>query len=331
MLVYRHLGPHPANLRYCSVSEEIHIPTVLIADDDPNLRFLLSDMLQRAGFDVLVAEDGSALLQIAQEQLPDIILVDLMLPGVDGYEAIRQLRNDTRTAHLPIIIVTARTNPADVVIGFDTGADDYVTKPFNEAELIARIRSLLRRTTQRPVRNPLTGLPGNSLIVEELRYRLQRGESFVLLYIDLNDFKAFNDSYGFARGDQAIRLLAQICEQAQQHFAKYPTFLGHIGGDDFVMLCPTTIAADISRWIVEQYEQSAVKLYDEVDRTRGFLICHDRAGNLRHIPIATIAIGGVSSTSNTTVDELSRAAAVMKHAAKAFGVSAIYIDNVRIR
>ncbi|ABY33286.1 MAG TPA: diguanylate cyclase response regulator [Chloroflexus aurantiacus] len=313
------------------MSEEVHLPTVLFADDDPHIRTLLSDTLTQAGFAVLAAEDGLSLIRIAQEQLPDIILVDLMLPGVDGYEAIRQLRNDTRTAHLPIIIVTARANPSDVVIGFDTGADDYITKPFNEAELVARIRSLLRRITKRPVRNPLTGLPGNVLIGEEIRYRLQRGEPFTLLYTDINEFKAFNDKYGFARGDQVIRLVAELCEQAQQFFAPHAIFVGHIGGDDFVLLCPSTVAADLARWLVDQFEQAALSLYDEEDRQRGYLVGYDRAGNLRHIPLATMAVGGVSSRLDATVDELSREAAAMKHAAKVFGTSAVIIDHVRLR
>ncbi len=169
---------------------------ILIADDEPAVRQLLEVVLESQGYEVLIANNGDQLVRMAQERIPDLVLVDLMMPYLDGYEAIRQLRNDTRTAHLPMVILTAKSTPDDVVTGFETGADDYITKPFNIPELLARVKGHLRRAAQRPVRNPLTDLPGNILIAEELKYRLKQPDPFVFMYVDLDNFKAFNDTYG---------------------------------------------------------------------------------------------------------------------------------------
>lgn len=121
---------------------------ILIADDEPAVRQLLELVLRSQGYDVFVTQNGDQLVRTAQEWIPDLVIVDLMMPQMDGYEAIRQLRNDTRTAHVPMLILTARSTAEDVVTGFDTGADDYVTKPFNIPELLARIRAHLRRAAQ---------------------------------------------------------------------------------------------------------------------------------------------------------------------------------------
>ena len=149
---------------------------VLIADDDPYIRQLLELALGDDGYEVISAIDGHELVRLAQDRAPSLILVDLAMPRMDGYEAIRQMRNDTRTAHIPMLILTARTGAKDVVIGFDTGADDYIAKPFDITELLARVKSHLRRSTQRPVLNPLTGLPGGVLLSQALRHRLARKE-----------------------------------------------------------------------------------------------------------------------------------------------------------
>src|SRR5690606_26709342 len=156
------------------------------------------------------ANDGDQLVRMAQDTVPDLILVDLMMPLMDGFEAIRQLRNDTRTSHLPMIILTARSASSEVVVGFDSGADDYIVKPYDIDVLLARIRSHLRRAAKLPVRNPLTGLPGNVLLQAEIERQLTQRTPFSLIYIDLDNFKAFNDAYGFARGDRAIHMLAGV-------------------------------------------------------------------------------------------------------------------------
>lgn len=157
---------------------------ILVADDDPALCLLLQETLQDAGYEVLTAGDGDQLVRLAQDTVPDLLLVDLMMPLMDGFEAIRQLRNDTRTAHLPMIILTARSASAEVVTGFDSGADDYIVKPYDIDVLLARIRSHLRRAAQLPVRNPLTGLPGNVLLQAELERQLAQAHPFALLYVD---------------------------------------------------------------------------------------------------------------------------------------------------
>lgn len=143
---------------------------ILIADDDKSMCQALQVLLQSQGYEVLLAHDGYELLRIAQEQPLDLILVDLIMPAMDGYEAIRQIRNDTRTSYLPIVILTARSTPDEVVTGFESGADDYIIKPFAVDELLARIKRHLRRAAQRPVHSPLTGLAGNVLLTEELSF-----------------------------------------------------------------------------------------------------------------------------------------------------------------
>jgi diguanylate cyclase (GGDEF)-like protein len=240
------------------------------------------------------------------------------MPYLDGYEAIRQLRNDTRTAHLPMIILTAKSAPDDLVTGFETGADDYVTKPFNIPELLARIKSHLRRAAQRPVRNPLTDLPGNVLITEEIKYRLKQPEPFVFMYIDLDNFKAFNDTYGPARGDRVIRLLADILTEKVRGQSGSTDFIGHIGGDDFVVITSPANAEQISKLIIEAFDERVRLLYDASDLERGYLPGTDRQGMTRQFPIMTLSIGAVSNAQRTFTDheEMVRVAAEMKQFAK---------------
>ncbi|MCU0493018.1 MAG: response regulator [Chloroflexaceae bacterium] len=291
---------------------------ILIADDDPTLRELLVTLLSSQGYQVLAAENGDQLVRKAQERMPDLLLVDLMMPQFDGYEAIRQLRNDTRTAHLPMLILTARSASDDVVIGFESGADDYITKPFNTSELLARIKSHLRRAAQRPVHSPLTGLPGNVLLSEELKYRIKQNEPFALLYIDLNNFKAFNDTYGFARGDRVIKLMADVLRDTVAARNQPSDFIGHIGGDDFAVMTTPDAVQPLCAAIHERFNHQVRELYDPEDLERGYLEGVDRQGQRRHFPLTSASIGGVTNLYRHFDDyeEMSRIAAEMKHVAK---------------
>ena len=161
-----------------------------------------------------------------------------MMPGVDGLELTRRLRNNPATSAMPIIMLTAKGQTVDKVIGLTAGADDYVLKPFDTMELVARIRSMLRRTKEIRESSPLTGLPGNNRILQEVQTRAANHEAFAVGHIDIDRFKTVNDAYGFARGDEFIAALAECLQNAADAIPTSPRpFIGHIGGDDFVLVC----------------------------------------------------------------------------------------------
>ena len=301
---------------------------ILIADDELAVRQLLELVLVGQGYEVALAANGAQLVRMAQERVPDLVLVDLMMPQLDGYEAIRQLRNDTRTAHLPMLILTAKSTLDDVVTGFETGADDYITKPFNIPELVARIKGHLRRASQQPVRNPLTGLPGNVLLTEELKYRLNQTEPFAYLYVDLDNFKAFNDTYGPARGDRVIKLLADVLTEMVDAHGSGTDFIGHIGGDDFAVLTTPEKLEPLCKAVMTAFDQRVRLLYDEGDLARGYLQGIDRQGIMRRFPLVSLSIGVATNRNRAFADyeELSRVAAEMKQFAKQESGSSFAVD-----
>lgn len=302
---------------------------VLVADDDPLLRSLLETSLRNEGYVVLSASNGHEVVQLAQQHLPQLVLVDLMMPQMDGYEAIRQMRNDTRISHIPMIVMTARMRPDDVVVGFETGADDYIVKPFVVSEVLARVRSHLRRAARRPLLNALSGLPGGALIAQELGQRFQSHRPLALLHADLDNFKTFNDTYGFSRGDRAIMLLSSILQAAVARYGKGQDFIGHVGGDDFVVLTTPECVDPICAEALAMFERQVSHFYQAEDWQRGYQTGVDRFGVLRRFRLLSLSIGGVSNrtTAYSDPEEMARAAAEMKHAAKAQGGCTFLVDQ----
>src|SRR2546425_12318045 len=169
--------------------------SVLVVDDDPDVARFVEVNLRSAGYEVSVASNGEEALERAVELRPALVLLDVMMPKLDGFEVAQRLRRDARTSSTSIIMLTAKALSSDKVLGLSAGADDYIIKPFDATELLARVTGTLRRAREMRALSPLTGLPGNIRIQEEIRRRVAGEIPFALLYADLDHFNADNDPY----------------------------------------------------------------------------------------------------------------------------------------
>ena len=303
---------------------------ILVADDDPDLRDILRSILEPAGFQVVEASDGAAALEAIRRHHPDLLILDFNMPRMTGPEVCTVLREDMFLRHLPVIMLTGRSETQDKVQGIDAGADDYLVKPFEPQELLARARMVLRRTRQELEANPLTKLPGNISIEREIESRLARQEPMAVCYADLDQFKAFNDYYGFQRGDRAIQHTAALLLDAVKTCGTPADFVGHIGGDDFVVLTTPERVDALCRRLVERFDATAPTLYDEADRARGHLSSTDRKGQPAQVGFLTISISVVTTTDRelTHVGQIAALGAELKAYAKRFDKS-LYVKDRR--
>lgn len=305
--------------------------TVLVVDDDFDIARYIELNLSLEGFKVHVSHDGEEAVTTAHALRPHAVLLDVMMAGLDGYEVCRRLRSNARTSHCAIIMLTAKSLSADTVLGLTAGADDYISKPFDPPELVARVRAALRRAKQLRDASPLTGLPGNSEITRQIEQLVAAGQPFGLIHADLDHFKAFNDRYGFLRGDTAIRATADVLNEVLTRHAGDQCFLGHIGGDDFVLLTAPERAEEFAREVIAAFDAMAPSLYDPEDAERGFIEIDDRRNNRQTVQIMTISLGVVTTEFRASlgVAESSALATEMKRAAKDDAASAYRIDQRR--
>jgi len=271
--------------------------TILLVDDDNLLRGVIAKVLRNGGYKVIEAQDGHEALELVLgEEQPDIILLDVMMPDMSGYEVCQQIRRTPLMSNIPIILLTALNETGDKIRGIMAGADDYVTKPFNAQELLARMKMHLRRAWRDVQANPLTSLPGNRAIEMALRRRIEFGEPLAICYIDLDNFKAFNDQYGFMVGDEVLLALANCVVGSVRSEGEIATdFIGHEGGDDFVVLTIPERAEKISQEIIRCFDEAAPQFYDKEDQRRGYMIGHDRRGNVVAIPVISVSVAIVTN------------------------------------
>lgn len=303
---------------------------ILVADDEPDIVNIVGLNLRSVGYDVISASTGKEALTLAHERRPDLIVLDVMMPEMDGLEVCERLRENRHTADIPIIILSAKSRPGEQVAGLTAGADDYVVKPFDPRVLVCRVQSTLRRSSQLREVSPLTGLPGNIRIHEEIYRRIERGDRVAVLHVDLDNFKSFNDRYGFLRGDHAIAYTAEAIRSSVD--GRDSVFLGHIGGDDFVVVVGSDRFEDIEMLcedIIRHFDAGAGGLHDPQDAANGYIVVEDRRGRGIRKPLLSISIGAATNIRRQVDDyrELIDVATEMKRFSKRRSGSFFAIDR----
>jgi diguanylate cyclase (GGDEF)-like protein len=290
---------------------------ILVVEDERVIAKLLKETLQIEGYQVVTVLNGEDAVQYALRETPHLIVLDLMLPGIDGYEVSRLLRSHPKTMHIPIIALSGFGEISDKVRAFEIGVDDFITKPFQTDELLARIRTQIRRVQQSCL-SPLIGLPGGVQVELAIKQKLHTAEPWSFLYLDLDNFKAFNDVYGFLTGNEIIRLVGSICQRVVREHGNPDDFVGHIGGDDFVVVTTPDRCIRLCNQISAAYKEESVVFYRPEDLRRGSINGIDRKGHPYSFPLVALSIGVVNNHVRRpqSIQEVSSLAAEAKSFAK---------------
>ena len=235
---------------------------ILVVDDEMMLREMLKDIFSIAGYEVITAENGKEGLQKIEQEVPDFVILDGSMPVMDGFETLKEIRKNPRFINLPVMMFTALSGETEQIKGLNLGADDYITKPFKTTVLLSKVKNILERKKQSIDVNPLTGLPGNLTIQQTVEKHIANKDSFSLLYIDLANFKSFNDKYGFYRGDEVIKFTASLLTNMTKEHGSISDFVGHVGGDDFIIISSIDNSMKIAENIIENFDAGIRHFYD---------------------------------------------------------------------
>ncbi len=268
---------------------------ILIVDDDPLIRHIVVAALAKDGYEIEEADSGAEGMAKARAIQPDLVLLDVMMPDLDGYEVCFKLRSNPATVNIPIVMLTALGEIGERVRGMQMGADDYITKPFDPRELRSRVDAHLRRSARDLSASPLTKLPGNPIIEQVLRARLVAREPLAVMYIDLTHFKSYNDVYGWLKGDEVIRMLGQLILDVVTALGGKNDFIGHVGGDDFIVITVPERAKSLAEELIRRFDACIPQSYNEIDRARGYVEVVDRQGQPFRAPIASLAIAIIAN------------------------------------
>jgi len=275
------------------MNESMSKARLLIVEDDFDISNMLKIYFTGQGYDVDIAPRGSEALLKTRRNLPHLIVLDIMLPDIDGYEVCRTLRTNTRTSHIPVIFLTQKDERSAKLQGLELGADDYITKPFDIEELKLRVQNAIARAERESLTDPRSGLPSGHLIEEQLR-RIIRIDSWALMDIRINHFGPFKEAYGFIAGDDVLRFTAMSLSQLVDAKGTPDDFIGHAGSDNFIIITTEEVSHELKEAIQAKFAEEVLTHYNFMDREQGYITVPDENGEVENVPLMAIGIGTVS-------------------------------------
>ncbi len=243
-------------------------PQILIVEDDLDLSEMLSAYFRVQNYDVLTAAWGKEALDIAKDNHTDLIVLDIRLPDIDGYEVCRQLRTQRQTQDTPIIFLTEKRDRVDKLQGLELGVVDYITKPFDIQELRLRVRNAISRVNRQALVNPVTDLPEGQMVEERLTNLLTSTEKWTILQMSINSLGRFREMYGFVAADDVLRAVTLMIRNAVREHGGAEDYIGHIGAEDFIIITQTGNVNEIRDRIQKRIEQSREYFYPLKDREK---------------------------------------------------------------
>lgn len=274
---------------------------ILVVEDDFDISNMLQIYFSGQGYDVDIAARGELALEKTRSGMPNLIVLDIMLPDIDGYEVCHRLRTSTRTSHIPIIFLTQKDERSDKLQGLELGADDYITKPFDIEELKLRVQNAISRAERDSLTDPRSGLPSGRLIEEQLR-NIIRNEGWAFIDIRINYFEAFKEVYGFVAADDVLRFSTMLLGDVVDESGDPNDFIGHPGGNNFIIITTEDNHANITSAFKEKFKEQVLSHYNFMDREQGFILTTKDSGEQEQTPLMSISVGTVLPSEQTISD-----------------------------
>lgn len=275
---------------------------ILVVEDDFDISNMLRIYFSGQGYEVQVAPRGGDALSMTRKQLPNLIMLDIMLPDMNGYDVCRELRTTTRTRHIPIIFLTQRDERSDVIAGLELGADDYITKPFDIEELKLRVQNAISAANRITQIDSKSNLPTGRLIEDHLRNLMRGSRDWTYVDMKINQFDLFTEVYGFVAGDEVIRFVALLIGELVDEVGTPDDYVGHPGRDNFIIISHAEDANRLEERLVQRFNEEVKQHYSFIDRERGYILVPDGDSGEKKVDLMTVSVGSVSTKTHQFSD-----------------------------